>query len=189
MNAHQTFEPDEGINFNFQKFCATIHYVASVAPSETLGRVKLHKILYFADMLNFLRTGSPLTGEDYLKQRFGPTARHLNKALRQLQSDGELQIRTEDFHGLEKYVFEPLRGYSSNELSADETALLDAVIDFVCSRTANEISELSHSDVWQMAQLGERIPYYMAYSLAAGEVTDEDRDWAGEEAIRHGLLS
>lgn len=178
MRTATTFDPEDGIPFDFEKLCDVIHFAASAVPPDRLGRVKLHKILYFADMLNFLRTGEPLTGEDYIKQRFGPTARHLNKALGTLAERGQVETRVRDFHGLDKYDFTALKPPGTNRLSSAERALLEDVIAFVCSHTANEISDLSHNDAWDMAQMGERIPYYMAFSIAPGEITEEDQEWA-----------
>jgi hypothetical protein len=49
--------------------------------------------------------------------------------------------------------------------------------------TAKEISELSHNEAWQAAQIGEVIPYFTVLGWAAEEVTNEDVD-AGIEAAQ-----
>lgn len=188
MKNVSVFEPETGIAFNFEKLCDVIHYVAAKAAIQQLGRVKLHKILYFADMLNYLRVGEPLTGEDYIKQKFGPTARHLNAALKVLAEQGRVLVQAVDFHGYEKYEFHAQCDPRTNSVSSEERALLDDVIDFVCGRTANEICDISHNEAWEMALSGERIPYYSAYGLWPAEITDEDRTWALREARRIGVV-
>ena len=59
------------ITFDEDKFSKVVHSVCSKCEPDRLGNVKLHKILYFADMLNFAASGTPRTGADYVKQRFG----------------------------------------------------------------------------------------------------------------------
>jgi uncharacterized phage-associated protein len=172
---------EETFQFDRQKFLAAVHHVCARQNPSELGRVKLHKALYFADMLHFLQDGRPLTGVQYIKQQFGPTARHLAWALRELQTRGKLQIKERRFFGFPKTDFISTEPPKSDELSEQEKALLDAVSDFVCAHNAKEISELSHNAAWEMVEFGEVIPYYTAYSLVPTEVTDTDVEWAEQE--------
>jgi hypothetical protein len=84
---------NEQIQFDRAKFLDVVHYVCAKTPVEELGRVRLHRILYLADMLHFTASGRPLTGADYQKQPFGPAARHLAWALETLQDNGSLDVR------------------------------------------------------------------------------------------------
>ena len=178
---------EENIRFDYEKFLTAVHFICSTCTGDNLGRVKLHKILYFADFLRYLETGQPLTGEDYLKQKFGPTARHLNKALRELKQDGALEIETVPFHGYVKYVFTPLKAPRTNQLSEGEIALLREIIDFVCGQTASQISEFSHSEPWELVDPGERIPYFSSFGMVPSEIEADDLDWAKNEAKRLSL--
>lgn len=174
----------EDHQFDRQKFKAAVHYVAASTRPEELGRVKLHKILYFADMLHYLAAGRPLTGEEYQKQQFGPTARHLGVALKELAAEGKLDVRRRLFHGFPKDTFDSLEEPRSDVFTQDELKLLADVIDDVCARSAREISEISHNAAWELASLGETLPYYTAYLMAPAEVTDDDVAWGAEEAGR-----
>lgn len=187
--AAATFEPEDDIAVDFEKFCDAVHYIAQAAPPSALGRVKLHETLYFADMLRYLETGRPLTGADFLKQKFGPTARPLTRALHALTAASRVAVSLRQVFGVQAYTFASLSPLATNRLADDERALLDAVIAFVCAHSADEISEISHTKLWEMASPGERLPYYMALSLVPAEITDEDRDWAAGEARRHGLAA
>lgn len=174
--------PVYGAQFNHSKFQDVILYVCAKCTPRELGMVKLHKILYFADMLHFLDTGQPLTGAPYLKQTFGPTAKPLLSVLSDLETKGRLSLKDVDYFGFVKKEFHVLRGTEAVNLSEGEVALIDDVIDFVCARSAREISELSHTDAWQLAKIGEEIPYYTAYYLLPSETTDDDVAWANETA-------
>ncbi len=180
---------EKDILFDYEKFRAAVHFVCNACNPEELGRLKLHKILYYADFLHYLDTGAPLTGEDYVKQQFGPAARHLNKALRDLQAEGLLEVRVHPFYGHEKQEFISLQVPASNRLTIRETALLREVTGFVCRHAASEMSELSHSEPWQSAKTGERIPYFSAGELLPYEIGDDDLQWIEGEARRLGLVA
>lgn len=171
--------------FDREKFKDAIWAIAAYCPSEELGNVKLHKILYFSDMLTFLDEGRPLTGVEYLKQKFGPTARYLTAAVAELVDEGTLKVEEVNYHGFLKknYVISAQRSLA--RLSKAEISLLRDVADFVRGRSAKEISEISHNAAWEAAELGEVIPYTTALRLAPVEVKDSDRAWAKETALAY----
>lgn len=161
-----------------------VHYIVSRCSPEQLGDVTLHKVLYFADMLHFVDKGVPLTGVDYLKQQFGPTARNLSWAIEKMVENGRIRVDRRLFYGFEKKDYIAIEKPEPNRLGNDEQALLNDVIEFVVGRTAKEISELSHDVAWQAASMGERIPYAAAFGLQAGEISPEEIDEYIEEARR-----
>ncbi len=167
-----------------EKLIEVVHYVCASCSPEELGSVKLHKILYFSDMLHFLSTGEPLTGVEYQKQQFGPTARHLSWAVDRLAAQGKLRIEQRDYFGLSKTDYIAIQQPRPGALSNHAIQILNDVIAFVCSRSAKEISELSHDAAWQAAEIGEVIPYHAAMGLLPCAVTDSDVAAAVAEARR-----
>lgn len=157
------------------KFKDVIYFVCSECDSHELGNVKLHKILYFADMLYFLHTGTPLTGVEYRKQQFGPVARHLAWGVRELCREGRLTVQKRDYFGYKKTDYLAQTGRAPSLTNIERQILCD-VIDFVCARSAKEISELSHQAPWENAEMGETIPYYSAYELIPQEISKADVD-------------
>src|SRR5208337_999071 len=87
---------------NLGKLKDVTHYVCYRCTQEELGNVKLHKILYFADMLHFLSERKPLTGVEYQKQAFGPVARHLSWAINELSKEGAIKVEKRDYFGFKK---------------------------------------------------------------------------------------
>ncbi len=172
------------ITFDRVRFKAAVHLVCDRCEPSRLGNVKLHKILYFADMMAFAGSGEPLTGVDYLKQQFGPVARHLAAALDELAAEKKLKIETIDYFGFPKRQYTSLSSPDTSRFSNAELGILNDVIDFVCSHSTREISELSHDKAWRTAKMGERIPYAAALGLEAIEITEEDLAAAANEARR-----
>jgi uncharacterized phage-associated protein len=177
--------PGSTVQFDREKFKEAILFLASHCPPEELGNVKLHKMLYFADMITFLEEGRPLTGVDYLKQKFGPTARHLTSAVDELAREGSLIVREAEYHGFFKKDYVAARSFQPLRLAESEMMLLREVADFVRGKTARQISEISHNAAWEAAELGEVIPYFTALQLVPVEITDADRAWALETAKAH----
>ena len=167
-----------------EKFKAVVHYLCRHA-GDDFGRIKLHKALYFADMLYFIDTARPLTGVDYVKQQFGPTARHLKWALDELAKDGKLSVSRESYFGLPKDRFQSLKEPETNRLSEEERRLLNDTLHFVGNYSATAISELSHNEAWYAFSIGEVIPYDTAYWLVPTEVTDDDVAWAEAQMREH----
>jgi hypothetical protein len=164
------------------KLKAAVHFVCHRCPPEELGNVKLHKILYFADMLTYSGSGRALTGVEYQKQPFGPTAKHVSWALRELERDGALRIVERDYYGFKKKDFISLKSPSASSLTNAESHLLEELIGFVCSKTAREISEFSHNTAWEAAGMGETIPYFTVHGWEVTDVSDEDVAFGIEEA-------
>jgi uncharacterized phage-associated protein len=170
--------------FDRAKFKDVVHFICSNSKPEELGNVKLHKILYFADMLTYLSTGEPLTGVEYQKQQFGPVARYLSSALNQLSIEGRIRIEKRDYFGYQKSDYISIQTPPREKFSNQEVRLLLDVIDYVSAKSAKEISELSHDAAWHAARIGETIPYYAALGLLPARVSEADISAAIEEAKR-----
>jgi uncharacterized phage-associated protein len=177
-------EDSGSVQFDREKFLEAVHYVCTHCNPRELGRVKLHRILYFADMLHYVGYGRPLTGEEYQKQKFGPVAKHLTWALRTLSEQGHIEIGTRDYFGFPKLEVHAAPLAKPERLDDRDRHVLDEVADFVCGHTAREISDLSHNAAWQVAEMGETIPYFTAIGLFPAEVTDDDVAWGVDEAQR-----
>jgi uncharacterized phage-associated protein len=161
-----------------------VHYICSKCTPAELGNVKLHKILYFADMLHYQATLTPLTGVEYQKQQFGPVARHLTWAIKELQKEGRIDVSVRDYFGFQKKDYISKLPPPTTRIGNFAPKILDDVIDFVCARSAKEISELSHNAAWQAADLGEVIPYFTAMGMEPSFVSDADVEAATNEARR-----
>ena len=173
-----------GVRFNREKFLAAVHHIIwrCSANPDVLGKTKLHKTLYYADMVRFFSKGEALTGVEYLKSRHGPTARYLEWGLRELGANGAITSSKDDYFGLVKYTYKSLREPKTNVLSSDETGLIDTIIEFVCQQSAKAISEFSHAQPWLDAEMGARIPYSTAYQLFHDtEPNASDREWARDQ--------
>jgi hypothetical protein len=167
------------VQFDRNKFREAVLLICALCEPGRLGAVKLHKVLYFADMLWYVLTGHPLTGATYRKRPYGPTADQLLSALRQLERDGALQVRDSNYYGFRKIEYIPLQGPNLTIFNEREISLIRDMADFVANHnTAKTISDLSHNHAWELAEFGEELPYYTALALFPAEPSEEAITWA-----------
>jgi hypothetical protein len=177
------------MDFDRDKFKALVHYVCWRYRDRTamLGSTKLNKTLWLSDFTNYYFSGAAITGARYVKQKFGPVPKAIMPVLRELEEEGSVLTKEVDFHGKTKIEF-IVKKDPPNVFSAEETALIERCMTFVCEEnTAQSISDLSHDRVWHAAEDGEDIPYFTVFAVA-GELTDSDREWARLEIEALGTL-
>lgn len=173
----------DSMQFDRAKLKTAILYTCAKCEPSQLGAVKLHKVLYYADMLHYAHMGTPLTGATYRKRPHGPTCDNLLPTLRELARAGAIEIREVDYFGYRKKEYVALQCPEIERLSAAETALLNDVIGFVCfANTAKTISEYSHNRAWELAEFGEVLPYNSVFHLFPTQVSLEALEWASAEA-------
>jgi hypothetical protein len=171
------------MQFDLAKLKDVILYACSRCEPSRLGAVKLHKILYFSDMIHYANVGAPLTGATYRKRPMGPTCDQLLVTLNELARDGALKIRDVDYFGYLKKEYIAADRSHGESLSETARAILDDVMDFVCvNNTAKTISEFSHNKAWEIADFGDVITYNSVFNLFPTQVSPETLEWASQEA-------
>ena len=157
-----------------------ILYIASrYAGDSRFGVTRLNKVLFWADFEHFRRTGQAITGGTYIKLDHGPVLERVDDILDGLRARGELRLEQveSDPSMLKRPV--ALRPANLELFTPEELRLVDEIIDANRGTTATDVSDLSHQFVgWQVAQLGEAIPYGTAF-LAPPSLTEEE--------VAHGL--
>ena len=162
------------MQFDREKMRAVILHICHACEPSDLGAVKLHKVLYYLDMLTYADQRRAVTGATYRKRPNGPASDQLLFTLREMERQGDIRISEVDYHGFLKKEYIPLVSEPIGVLSPTELALLDEVIDFVCRQnTAKSIGEFSHSLPWEMADMGGEIPYRSAMLLFPMDPTPE----------------
>jgi hypothetical protein len=176
--------------FRKKKFRTLVHYVCdkcSEQPSK-LGATKLHKVAWHADMIAYLQTGETITGETYVKRQFGPTAKHMLPTLDDLEKAGAIAVRDVDYFGYDKTEYVSLKKPDIGDFSAQEIDIVNDMIRYVCDEnSAASISAKTHDRIWELAEIGEEIPFGTAFAGNPGEVTADSLKWATREIERLDL--
>lgn len=172
------------MEFDLAKFKEAIVYFCHKAREkpDCLGKTKLNKSLWYSDAMSYALFGHPVTGERYVKHQFGPVPSHMKPTLRELQEKGDIVVADTLYFGRPKFEFKALREPRLDLFSETDLAAMDASFEHVCEKhTAKSISEQTHTDSWEMAAIGEEIPYFAFLVDEPDEITPEDVEWACRE--------
>jgi uncharacterized phage-associated protein len=135
------------------------------ANNPHLGKVKLMKLLYYADFDHYFRHGASITGDTYVKLEYGPVPRHGQHMLDKLQERKLLDVGEEpvfDYVRNSYRLRQPLA--EIQHLTEDEMQTLADVVGKWKNHTREEIVTASHGDPpWIMADYGEEIPYELVF--------------------------
>jgi len=179
------------MHFRKRMFKSLIHYVCDRCSEEPkkLGAVKINKVAWHSDMLSYVRRGDSITGETYIKRQFGPTAKHMLAIVRELETEGAIVVRGVEYYGYEKTEYISLKKADVSVFDSEQVDIINMMIRYVCDEnTAASISAKTHDRVWELAEIGEQIPYYAVFAGRAEEITEDTLRWARAEAVRLGYL-
>lgn len=171
------------MKLNFEKFKAVVHYVCNKATDPScLGSVKLNKVLWYSDSIAYLVHGGPITGETYVKRQHGPVPRHILSAVNSLVEENKIRRGKVDHFGFMKNEYIAIEDPDLSLLSASDVAQIDEAFEHVGLRhTATSISLETHGVIWNLASMGEEIPYETVFASTVGEIDENDIAWAQEQ--------
>jgi hypothetical protein len=141
-----------------------ILYVAKrCEPCRFFGAIKLNKIIWKADFNSFAERRVPVTGREYLKQKFGPALREMVPVQRDMFRDGLIRFDRRDF-GDDK-VEERTIALAEPDMSLfseEDLVFVERSINHYWEMTGTESSDESHGIAWDTRALGVPMPYESA---------------------------
>lgn len=171
------------IDFNKEKFKNLVLYVCDKCEPKELGSTKLNKVLWYTDMLSYVYFQQPVTGETYIKRQFGPVPKHVLSILNELELNRQIATKESEYFGYDKKEYIALKKPNLTLFTGQEISLIDAMIEVICKEnTARTISQASHDRIWELAEIGEEIPYHAFLASNIGEIDKEDVEWAMKSA-------
>lgn len=175
--------------FDREKFKRLVHYViARCGEKQGFGATKLNKVLWFADARQYVTSGRAITGAEYTRQQFGPVPRQIMQVRDELVAEGKIRI-TPPREAYVGWRFAALQPPEDVGLSPEEKKTVDYWIRHICEdHTANSISDESHDYAWEIAAMGEVLPYHSFLASRGREPNDDEMRWAREVAAARGLI-
>lgn len=163
---------------NYNKFKEMVHLVIHICKSKKLGAVRLNKILWFSDKLTYRSRGESISGTTYVRRERGPVPSLVLKALDELKKEKKVSIR--DPGGLNMLrEFGSLKEPNRKLFSKGDVKMIKTIAEIICDNTtADEISELSHDDIWRAAGDGEEMPLAATLVSESGDFREEVMNWA-----------
>ncbi len=146
---------------NVEKFKQVLLYIVSkVGGRPNIGQTALYKLLYFIDFDYYEKYQEFLVGATYMKNTHGPSPVSFAKVAQKLQDSGKLvEVNSKYFdYDQKKYMVTSESEVSS--LSARELKHIDDELERLASKSAKELSDLSHKDTpWRVAGEKEILNY------------------------------
>lgn len=139
---------------NVNKFKQVLLYVISkVGNRPNIGQTALYKLLYFIDFDFYEKNQKYLIGATYIKNTHGPSPVSFAKISKELEKDGLLVEVYSKYFGYDQKKYLITTEPSVSELSAPELKHIDDELERLASKSAKELSELSHIDTpWKVAK-------------------------------------
>ncbi len=150
--------------FDFEKISAMVQYFAS--QSREMLKVKLMKLLHYADMQFFKENGTSISGSRYVHYPYGPVPYNYDLLLGLMNAEGEIKTEIRNDGNYEKHVIVAIVKNWDDVLAANEIDMLRRVYDFFRDYTSSQIAEYSHHEEgYRETAQGEVISYLYADKL------------------------
>ena len=177
------------MQFDRDKFKSLLHYVIwQTGDRDGFGATKLYKVLWFSDARAFMLSKEPITGETYIREKYGPLPRHAQSIIHEMEEEGAIRVWNDRYYNKPLRRFKSLRTPDRLALTDDQRKIVDHWIKHIADdHTAASISEESHDTAWEIAKLGEEIPYFALFANRIRDPKDEELEWARKRAKELGL--
>ena len=162
--------------FDDRKFRELVKYIAVKSTNDPVfGRTKLNKLLFFCDFLAYIHLGDSITGDTYHKEPYGPVPNHTRTVLTDMKENGEIaEAVVAPFGSHEQHKPVALQSPNLSIFRPEEIAWIDHVIEQCRDTDATEVGNLSYKfQGWQIAEMGEEIPYESALFSPAEPTREE----------------
>ena len=177
------------MQFDRDRFKSLLHYVVwKVGDRDGFGATKLYKVLWFSDARAYMLQGTPITGESYVREKYGPLPRHALSVIEELRTEGAIRRSSDDYFGKTIRRFHSLRAPDKLSLNEREREIVEYWVEHIADdHTADLISDQSHDYTWEIAALGEEIPYHAIFATRIRDPKGEELEWASRRAKELGL--
>jgi len=166
-----------------------VHYIIWKAGRKPgFGATKLNKVLWYADARMFTTTGKSITGGKYVREKYGPVPHQIMPIRQRLVDQGAITVGTVRNYNREQKSFEALTQPDVSGFSEGELQTVDYWITNIAeNHTAASISEDTHDEAWEMARMGEELPFSALLVSRIRDPEGEEEEWARRRAKELGL--
>ena len=139
---------------NVNKFKQVLLYIVSkVGSRPNIGQTALYKLLYFIDFDFYEKNQKYLMGATYIKNTHGPSPVSFAKISKELEKEGLLVEVNSKYFGYDQKKYLVTSEPVVSELTAIELKHIDDELERLATKSAKELSELSHIDTpWKVAK-------------------------------------
>ena len=142
-----------------------IFFSAKLQPWKT----KLNKLLFYADFLNYKKTGFSMSGARYRAINMGPVPNNFNSIFEYMVNKDEIDVWITEFpNGAEGEQFRPNknRNFRPELFSELELSVLGEVVTIFKDKSTSDVVEISHKEkAWIENEKERKIISYKNYAF------------------------
>ena len=144
------------------KMVNAMAFFAEACPGST--KMKLFKLMYFADKEHLLRYGRPITGDRYVRMQFGPTpSSSYNMIKGEAPYFGDMALFQSKLAVLGNHV-RTLHSPDMKVFSRSDEKVLKEIAEKYGRKTAAKLSDLSHEEpTWKKTAENEFINFELMF--------------------------
>lgn len=149
-----------------RKYKSVILFFANKIRNDTLGKVKMMKLLYFSDFDFYEKNGVSITGDKYVRLPLGPVPEMGEEILNEMESEGLVKIERIKMPNLsnDKHLIVPIKPISVENISPDELEMLETIAQKWEKFSGREMTNASHGEApWIATSPSCVIDYNLAY--------------------------
>ena len=157
---------------NLAKFHQMVRYFVE---QDSPWKVKLNKLLFYADFLHFRRTGFGISGAQYVAIQMGPVPKYFDGLFGEAVSQGILDLEIMHFDNGAGELFRPgSQPFMPNIFTPEELMTLEQVIQRFRKTSTKEIIELSHQEKGWLERIeGKKgVEYFWGWELVGVGVSE-----------------
>lgn len=165
---------------NLEKFKEVLLYILDkVGSKSNIGETVIEKLLYFIDFDYYEKYEEQIIGATYQKNIYGPTPLEFGKIVHKMIEEEEITKIENKYFEYTQTKYLPLRKPDLSKLKANESKLIDDVLNRLSDMNANQISQYSHNDVPCLTTEDQEIieyeaVFYRTPAYSVREYSEED---------------
>lgn len=159
-------KPDEYTGYRLPNLEKAANVVLYFLDQKYTYITRLNKYLFYADFLNFSRTGYSITGLNYGAIDMGPVPNLYNLLYGMMDSERYIKYSYDFQHDKELPKYIPLKKFNSELFTEQETETLKTVLKKFRFEKTGKIIEISHDeDAWKKNVKKKATISYMEYGF------------------------
>ncbi|MEK7200653.1 MAG: type II toxin-antitoxin system antitoxin SocA domain-containing protein [Patescibacteria group bacterium] len=163
---------------NVKKFKEVLLYIVNkVGNRPNIGQTALYKLLYFIDFDYYEKYQEYLIGATYIKNTHGPSPISFTKIAKDLENQGRLVEVNSKFFNYDQKKYLVTSEPEVSSLTARELKHIDDELNRLASKTAKDLSEMSHIDTpWLVAKEKQVLNYRHVFYRPDETSVSEDHE-------------
>lgn len=159
--------PNEYSGYRKPDYDKIIQIIAYFNDKVDLFKTKLNKFLFYADFLNYQKTGYSMTGLRYRAIPYGPVPAEYDKLYIKLKDEDLISVQLYTFKdGSDSEIIQSNIEFDSSLFSAEEINIFDFILKKFGKLTSKQIVDASHKEkAWIENEKDRNIISYQKYAF------------------------